>query len=93
MLQFFSFIYQILELTYKHALVQWTTDRAARSELYAHYNDVMDERDCVSNHQPHDCLLNHLFKSQIKENIKASRHWFLWGEFTGDRWIPRTKDQ
>ena len=31
--------------------------------------------------------------AQIKENIKAPRHWPLWGEFTGDRWIPRTKDQ
>ena len=29
--------------------------------------------------------------AQIKENIKAPRHWPLWGEFTGDRWIPRTK--
>ena len=25
---------------------------------------------------------------QIKENIKAPRHWPLCGEFTGDRWIP-----
>ena len=32
-------------------------------------------------------------QAQIKENIKAPRHWPLWGEFTGDRWIPRTKDQ
>ena len=31
--------------------------------------------------------------TQIKENIKAPRHWPLWGEFTGHRWIPRTKDQ
>ena len=30
------------------------------------------------------------FRSQIKENTKAPRHWPLWGEFTGDRWIPRT---
>ena len=52
-----------------------------------------DERDGVSNHQPHDCLLNRLFKAQIKENIKAPRYWPLWGEFTGDRWIPRTKGQ
>ena len=29
----------------------------------------------------------------MKEIIKAPRHWPLWGEFTGDRWIPRTKDQ
>ena len=44
-------------------------------------------RDDVSNHQPRECLLNRLFKAQIKENIKAPRHWPLWG----DRWIPRAK--
>ena len=44
-----------------------------------------NERDGVSNHQPHDCLLNRLFKAQVKENLKAPRHWPLWGEFTGDR--------
>ena len=30
---------------------------------------------------------------QSKEYIKAPRHLPLWGEFTGDRWIPRTKGQ
>ena len=30
-----------------------------------------NERDGISNHQPHDCLLNRLFKAQIKENFKA----------------------
>ena len=30
---------------------------------------------------------------QIKENIKAQRHSPLCGEFTGDRWIPRTNGQ
>ena len=30
-------------------------------------------------------------KAHIKENIKAPRHWPLWGESTGDRWIPFTK--
>ena len=38
-----------------------------------------NERDGVSNHQPHHCLLNRLFKAQIKENIKAPPHWPLWG--------------
>ena len=33
--------------------------------LQWHHN----ERDGVPNHQPHDCLLNRLFKAQIKENI------------------------
>ena len=32
-------------------------------------------------------------QAQIKENIKAPRLWPFWGEFTDDRWIPRTKDQ
>ena len=32
------------------------------------------------------CLFNWPFvQAQIKENIKAPRHWPLWGEFTGDR--------
>ena len=30
---------------------------------------------------------------QTKENIKASRPWPLFGEFIGDRWIPRTNGQ
>ena len=30
-------------------------------------------------------------QKQIKENINAPRHWPLWGEFTGDRWVPRPK--
>ena len=30
---------------------------------------------------------------QIKKDTKAPRHWPLWGESTGDRWIPFTKGQ
>ena len=44
-----------------------------------------NEHNGVLNHQPHHCLLNRLFR-QLKENIKAPRHWPLCGEFTGDRW-------
>ena len=29
-------------------------------------------------------------RAQINENIKAPCHWSLCGEFTDDRWIPRT---
>ena len=32
-------------------------------------------------------------QAQIKENIKATRHWPLRGETTGDRWISLTKGQ
>ena len=28
-----------------------------------------------------------------RENIKSPRHWPLWVEFTGDRWIPRKNGQ
>ena len=34
-----------------------------------------------------------VYSGADKKNIKAPRHWPLCGEFTGDRWIPRTKDQ
>ena len=34
-----------------------------------------------------------VYSSTDQRNIKALRHWPLWGEFTGDRWIPRTKSQ
>ena len=27
------------------------------------------------------------------ENIKTQGHWPLYGEFPGDRWIPRTNGQ
>ena len=33
-----------------------------------------NERDGVSNHQPHDSLLNRLFNAQIKEDIKTLHH-------------------
>ena len=32
-----------------------------------------------------------VIQAQMKENIKAPRHWPLWEKFTGDRWIPRKK--
>ena len=48
-----------------------------------HYNDV---RMSVMASQP-------FIQAQIKENIKAARHWPLCGEFPGDWWIPRTKGQ
>ena len=40
-----------------------------------------NERDGVLNHQPHDGLVNRLFKAQIEENIKAP----LTGEFPAQR--------
>ena len=50
-------------------------------------------RNSVSNHQLHGCLTNRLFRRRSKKSSKAPRHWPLCGEFTGDRWIPRTNGQ
>ena len=50
-----------------------------------------NERDGVSNHS---WLFTQPFvQAQIKENIKSPCHCSLWGESTGDRWIPLTKGQ
>ena len=49
--------------------------------------------DGVSNHRRLNCLPNRLIRCISKKNNNALRHWPLWGEFTGDRWIPRTKGQ
>ena len=42
----------------------------------------------VSNHQPRGCLTQSFIQTQMKENIKAPRHWPLCGEFTGTGEFP-----
>ena len=48
-----------------------------------------NKRDGVSNHRRLVSLLNRLFRRRSKEASKL-RVIGLWGEFTCDRWIPRT---
>ena len=50
-----------------------------------------NERDGVSYHQPHDCLLNRLFKAVIKGNIKAPRHWLCEGNPPVTGGFPRQR--
>ena len=38
-------------------------------------------------------VYSNICSCEDKKKIKARRHWPLWGEFTSDRWIPRTKGQ
>ena len=52
-----------------------------------------NEHDGVSNHLTSRLFTQASIQAQIKESIKAPRDWPLWGEFTGHRWIPRTKGQ
>ena len=44
-------------------------------------------RDSVSNHEPRDQLRQHLINTKGPHNCPSGR------ESSGDRWIPRTKDQ
>ena len=54
-----------------------------------------NRRDGISNHQSHDCLLNHLFWRRSKLTSKLHVTGFYEGNspVTGDRWISRTKGQ
>ena len=57
-----------------------------------HYTDVI--MGAIFLKSPASWLFTQSFiQTQIKENIKAPRHWPLCGEFTGDQWIPRTNGQ
>ena len=48
--------------------------------------------DGVSNHQPHGCLLNRLFRRRSKKTSKLRVTGLCVGN-SPDRWIPRTKGQ
>ena len=49
----------------------------------------------VSNHEPYDGLLNCLLRRRSKKisKLHVIGPSSLWGEFTGDRWIPPTNGQ
>ena len=59
---------------------------------FAHYIDVTMGA-MASQFTASPLFTQPFIRAQIKENIKAPRHWPLCGEFTGDRWIPRTNGQ
>ena len=65
----------------------------ATKQLYVlHYSDV--KMSTIASQSPAFRRFAEPFvQAQIQENIKAPRHWPLWGEFTGDRWTPLTKGQ
>ena len=74
-----------LAIVLMNGLLLWVR----QSKLLWHHNG----RDGVSKYQTHDCLFNRLYRRRSKKNLKAPRHWPFSREFTGDRWISRTKGQ
>ena len=82
------------DLQPKH--IQVSEHRTGHSRHHAvtfkHYSDVIMSAVAFKS-MASRLLVQPFGQAQIKENIKAPRHWPLWGEFTGYRWIPRTKGQ
>ena len=54
------------------------------------YSDVMMS---AMTSQIISIVYTNVYSGADQRNAKAPRNWTLWREFTGDRWIPRTKDQ
>ena len=88
MFPFDDVIVGYLITTHPKSLQTWTNsgtgnsllpvvERNARTLRWRH-----NERDCVSNHQPQDCLLNSLFADQSKHQSSASLA-FVWGIHRG----------
>ena len=72
-----------------------TNGRESCEIIYNFYNDVLTSAMASQITSLTIFFTQSLILAQIKENIKAPRHWPLCGELTGDRyrWIPRTKSQ
>ena len=76
--------------TSKPGILEWSvTDQlwgggGGGGPLHWRHND----RDGVTNHQPHGCLLNRLFRRRSKKTSKLHVTGFLCGEFTGTDEFP-----
>ena len=57
-----------------------------------HYNDVTMGT-IASQITSLTIIYSIVYSDAVQRNIKAPRHWPLCGEFSGDRWIPRTNGQ
>ena len=77
--------YVILCLIARHTSIKSLQSISLCSVMFPYASTLQsrhNKRVCVSNHQPHDCLLKRLFKAQIKDNIKAPRHWHECGNLS-----------
>ena len=80
------------DATYSLDKVLVTSEIPVLTSMLVHYNDVIMGA-IASQITSLTIVYSIFYETQIKENIKAPRHWPLCGEFTGDRWIPRTNGQ
>ena len=64
--------------------------RKSHMKTVLHYIDVIMDA-MASQITSLTIVSSTVYSGANQRNIKALRHWPLWGEFTGDRWIPRKK--
>ena len=82
-----------LHVTEVGVLLQKVGHQCSSVNCVFHYGDVIMGAPWRLKSPASRWFTQPFIQAQIKENIKAPRHWPLCGEFTDHRWIPRTKDQ
>ena len=73
------------------ALAMELLQPCTKSTICLYYSDVI--MDAMPSRITGVSIVYPTVRPSAHKNIKALRHWALWGEFTGDQWIPLTKGQ
>ena len=73
----------------KHSMHNWCIINLKTATC--HYSDVKKRHDSVSNHQPHDCLLNWLFRCRSKRTSKLRVAGLCEGNSPGTGEFPAQK--
>ena len=79
-------------ITKKHSLIGCLFMISYSNFVLKHYDDVIMTT-MASQITSLTIVYLIVYSGTDQINIKAPHHWPLCGEFTGDRWIPRTKGQ
>ena len=90
----FVFCVSWINLCRIYALLNWVIvelDNDSSLSNYHYYDVIMSA--IASQITSLMIVCSAVYSAQIKEHIKAPRHWPLCAEFTGNRWIPFTNDQ
>ena len=82
--------WRILSIFIMKLYIVWC--RVKQDEI-SHYSDVTMSAMASQITAAFRPFVQSFVQAHIKESIKAPRDWPLWGESTGDRWIPLAKGQ
>ena len=73
-------------------IILYFTEQIHKHSLTCHFNDVIMTA-MASQITSLTIVSSNVYSGADQGSIKAPRQWPLCGEFTGDRWIPRTNGQ